>query len=79
MFPCREEKVAWDEYGEPIRYCVCIALHHGLFSLTQLLLSTSSCDFFFFFAFTLLLPSPFVRHEDYQIKETITALEEVHM
>ena len=21
MFPCREEKVKWDDYGEPIRYC----------------------------------------------------------
>ena len=20
MFPCREEKIKWDDYGEPIRY-----------------------------------------------------------
>ena len=20
MFPCKEEKIKWDEYGEPIRY-----------------------------------------------------------
>lgn len=27
MFPCKEEKIKWDEYGEPIRYTLALAVH----------------------------------------------------
>lgn len=29
MFPCREDKVKWDDYGEPIRYTCLLHAQRG--------------------------------------------------